>query len=326
MKRSGSSAREREPLEQTMFEISDVVALMRYASVSTTYTPALLKTLARRVPMMSGPSLPLAEIGHELLRLYWNQAVVYHLRQAAVVTKEPEPLRAIRAAAERHDVHDLDALAPSERETLARKMTKMLTIDGLDRFHASKPAGMLPLFTWTKGDVAIELSDASRAFLTTNASALEVIANYRWAGYLEKINVLAPGIIEKVQRDGARRGSLAKYQSILTETDEPRCFYCERNFDARSVVDHVIPWSYLLTDDYWDLVLACVSCQTAKADRLPDARFITKLVATNARRNRGILEKHHLSPIAKMDHVAQLYAAAVANEWPGPWAPKRAAT
>lgn len=300
-----------------MFDIGNVVALMRYASLSTTDAPALLKTLARRVPTMAGSSLPLTEIGHEFLKLFWNQTVVYHLRQAAVVSKEPDVLRAMRAAAERHDVRDFDRLPPVERETLARKMTKTLVAsDVLDRFHASKPAAMPPLFTFTKGDAAIELSDASRAFVTAHASALEMIANYRWAGYLEKINLLAPGIIEKVQRDGARRGSLAKIHAILTKTDEPRCFYCERNFVARSVVDHVIPWSYLLTDDSWNFVLACVPCQTAKADRLPDARFITKLAATHARRPRAVLEKH----------AAQLFAAAVANEWPGPWAPKLAHT
>lgn len=307
-----------------MFEINDVVALMRYASQATMFTPAMLKTLARRVPMMAGSSLSLREIGHEFLKLYWNQTVVYHLRQAAVVTKEPDVLRAIRAAAERHDVREFDRLPLAERETLSRKMTRTLASDVLERFHASKPAEMPPLFTWTKGDAALELTAASRAFITANASALEVIANYRWAGYLEKINLLAPGIIEKVQRDGARRGSLTKVHAMLTETDEPRCFYCERNFDARSVVDHVVPWTYLLSDDYWDLVLACVSCQTAKADRLPDARFITKLAATNARRTRGILEKHRITPTLKMDHVAQHFAAAVANEWPGPWAPKPA--
>lgn len=309
-----------------MFEVSDVVALMRYASLSKTDAPALLKALARRVPTMTGSRLTLPEIGNEFLKLYWNQTVVYHLRQAAAISKEPDVLRAMRAAAERHDVREFDRLPLAERETLARKMSKTLASDVLDRFHASKPAGMTPLFTWSKGDASIELSDASRAFFTANASALEVIANYRWAGYLEKINLLAPGIIEKVQRDGSRRGSLTKLHAMLTETDEPRCFYCERNFDARSVVDHVVPWNYLLTDEYWDLVLACVPCQTAKADRLPDARFITKLVATNARRTRGVLEKHRISPIAKMDHVTQLFAAAVANEWPGPWAPKPART
>ncbi len=305
-----------------MFEVSDVVALMRYASMSTTYTPALLKTLARRVPTMAGPSLTLTEIGNEFLKLYWNQSVVYHLRQAAVVSKEPDMLRALRAAADRHDVRDFEALPATERETLARKMVKVLTNDALDYFHASKPAAMVPLFTWTKGETAIVLSDASRAFVTAHASVLEVIANYRWAGYLEKVNLLAPGIIEKVQRDGARRGSLAKVHKMLTETDEPRCFYCERNFDARSTVDHVLPWSYLLTDDYWNLVLACVSCQSAKADRLPEKSYITKLVATNGRRTRGILEKHRIAPVSNVDDLVHLYAAAVANEWPGPWAPK----
>jgi len=73
------------------------------------------------------------------------------------------------------------------------------------------------------------------------------------AGYLEKVNVLAPAIINKVQADGARRGSLAAYLAILESLDENRCFYCNRLFSEtlRPSVDHVLPWSFLLADPLW---------------------------------------------------------------------------
>ena len=41
--------------------------------------------------------------------------------------------------------------------------------------------------------------------------ALKMIANHWWARYLERVNMLAPLIIEKVERYCAKRGSLAKY-------------------------------------------------------------------------------------------------------------------
>jgi hypothetical protein len=41
----------------------------------------------------------LAAIGREFTKLYWNQTVVYHLRQASALSKEAEAVRRIRDVA-----------------------------------------------------------------------------------------------------------------------------------------------------------------------------------------------------------------------------------
>jgi hypothetical protein len=41
----------------------------------------------------------------------------------------------------------------------------------------------------------------------------------------------------------------------------------------------VIPWSFMLSDPLWDLVLSPASCNLAKSDVLPDARYLEKLAA-----------------------------------------------
>ena len=107
-------------------------------------------------------------------------------------------------------------------------MARVLTINVLEAFHRSKPLTMPPLYTWEAGQESILLSDDALEFIRTNAHALETIANHWWARFLERVNMLAPLIIEKVERNGAERGSLTKYLKILTQIDEPACFYCER--------------------------------------------------------------------------------------------------
>lgn len=57
------------------------------------------------------------------------------------------------------------------------------------------------------------LTNAAVGFIADNASTLVTIANDWWARYLEKVNMLAPSVIEKVERDGAQRLSLRKYLS-----------------------------------------------------------------------------------------------------------------
>ena len=154
-------------------------------------------------------------------------------------------------------------------------MARILTIDVLRRFHASKPPNMPLLFTWNRGDRFATFSPGALDFIAANCRPLETLANYWWAKYLEKVNFPAPLIIEKVERDGARRGSLAKYLKILTEIDEACCFYCGRDLAAgvRIEVDHVLPWTFLLADPIWDLVLTAraamrrsqIVCRTASS-------------------------------------------------------------
>ncbi len=291
--------------------------------MSTTYKPALLKAITlitRRIP---NDVIKLSTIGAEFTRLYWNQTVIFHLRQAAIVSKEPEVIHSVRAVAERYKVRDLKDLPSAARTQIDNAMARTLTIDVLRRFHTSKPAHMPDLFRWGSGEDFISLPDMSIDFFTANSRPLETLANYWWAKYLEKVNWLAPAIIDKVERDGARRSSLTKYLKILRESDEHQCFYCGSDLSAagRIEVDHVLPWTFLLSDELWDLVLSCAPCNSAKSDRLPERSFVEKLVVTNAIRAKRSLQAA-TSPLHSGDTIFQLYDAAIAVEWPRFWSPK----
>ena len=115
--------------------------------------------------------------------------------------------------------------------------------------------------------------------------------------------MLAPLIIEKVERNGAERVSLAKYVKPLRVTDRTEYFYCERPIDdgATPHVDHVIPWSFLLSDPLWDLVLSCASCNLAKSNVLPDARYLDKLAAVAVDRGKRTLPVGFGSPLITRD-------------------------
>ncbi len=302
------------------YSVGGVAALMRDASKSTTYKPALLKALARIAHRDDSLNLPLARLGEEFVRLYWDQTVVYHLRQAAVLSKEATAVKLIRATALEHGVHKLGDLPPSEREHLVTKMAKLLTVNVLAAFHSSKPSTMSALYTWDTTETHITLSPESHAFLRNNALSLELIANYHWAAYLEGCNRLAPRIIQKVSREAAHRSSLARYMALLMRDGEAECFYCERRDGSEHgmQVDHVIPWSFLLEDPPWDLVLACRACNAQKSDWLPDYEYIEKL----KRRNRTItLAPGYASPLVAEPDIDRFFNAAISLEWPGFWTP-----
>lgn len=194
-------------------------------------------------------------------------------------------------------------------------MARLLTINVLSAFHTSKPAVMPILYEWKPGQDCVRISAASHAFLTQDTQALELIANFYWAEFLESCNRLAPRIVQKVARDAARRGSLAKCLKILTNETPPYCFYCEVQFcGTAATVDHVIPWSFLLEEGLWDLVLASAKCNGAKSDLLPARDFLDKLIDRNKK-----LSIAGISLGISDVEIKRLYEAAISVEWPGPW-------
>jgi len=292
--------------------------------MATSYKPALLKALVRLVRRGIGPNIPLQTIGHEFVTMYWTQTVVFRLRQEFTLSKESEVVHSIREAAEIAGVRDLSKLSSGVRTRLDRKMAQILPINVLDLFHKSKPASMGELYHWDRGEDAVRLPIAGQHFIGENAAALESIANLWWARFLERRNGLAPLVIEKVERDGVRRERLTAYVRILQRLDGNRCFYCERDLATNSAthVDHVIPWSFLLSNPSWDLVLACAACNLAKSDHLPTESFIKKLAVTNATRRQAELPRAFASALLlNDDEIDRYYAAAISVEWPTGWSP-----
>ncbi len=296
--------------------------MARRASMSSSYKPALLKALIQIAPTSANVEISFDRLGAEFLRLYWTQIVVFRLRQAPSLSKEPEVVQEIRRVATANRVRDLRDLATTERKQLESRLARILPINVIDAFHASKPASMPPLFERATR-TSIQLTSGTQAFLRENAGALQALANLWWASYLEKVNQLAPLIIQKVERDGARRTSMAKYLELLRSLDSPRCFYCERTVSGgvKGHVDHVIPWSFMLSDPLWDLVLACERCNLEKSDVLPHRDYLTKLTTHNVQRAKVAIPSQIASMLSVEDAVDRYYDAALAVEWPAGWVP-----
>jgi len=301
--------------------VGDVAALMRDARKSATYKPALLKALVRRSREPHVARLSLLDLGEEFAKLYWNQTVIYHLRQAASLSKEAAVVRSIRETAARYKTRSLSNLPKSGQTDIAARLAAILPVNVLGAFHAGKPADMPDLYRWERGWPYVEITRDAHQFLRANALPLELIANYFWADLLEHCNRLAPRIIQKVSRDAASRKSLQKYLNILLAESAATCFYCDVAFDTlhAPTVDHVIPWSFLLEDPLWDLVLACGRCNSQKSDWLPSEDLLQKLL----RRSRSGLRRptSSVSFLITDGDVEQLYQAAISVEWPRFWSP-----
>ncbi|MCU0897747.1 MAG: HNH endonuclease, partial [Burkholderiales bacterium] len=75
---------------------------------------------------------------------------------------------------------------------------------------------------------------------------------------------------------GSARAPLSDVARILAPLQDHRCFYCQEKIDQRAEVDHFVPLSKGGTHHPENIVLACKSCNRAKAAKDP-FKFLEKM-------------------------------------------------
>jgi len=133
-------------------------------------------------------------------------------------------------------------------------------------------------------DYGIILNPNAVEFLQKHHDMLSKFVTLEWARFLEKINPGIPRLVEKAEGT-IKRGSLSKYRKILKASCPMLCFYCNEPFgekkEKKYEVDHLIPFSYIAEDSFWNLVPACRECNCSKLGLLPARHYVQKLVERN---------------------------------------------
>lgn len=81
-------------------------------------------------------------------------------------------------------------------------------------------------------------------------------------------------------RHREKRTNLTKVIPAIEGYQRGRCFYCgEELYDIE--VDHVIPYSAMLHNKPWNLVLAHSDCNQNKSDNIPPKYYINNLIVRN---------------------------------------------
>ena len=84
-----------------------------------------------------------------------------------------------------------------------------------------------------------------------------------------------------------RRGAVSQWRNALLDIQQGKCFYDETHEINVPEVDHVLPWSFVLEDKTWNLVLACRKCNNGKRDRLTDLGALELLCSRNEKILKG---------------------------------------
>lgn len=236
--------------------------------------------------------IPYSTIADKFLEYYWNQIVIYRLKQDFKTKKIPRIFRILEEYAETtNEFYESYFKKPEntkKKKEIIAKITKECLADVIPRFQfeeviyshnaRSKPrvGGGVRYYYPIKGEEFILLNRKAAQSLKENHNILLEVVILEWAKFLEKTN-FTPKLIQKIKRiNNPQRGSLTRFKKILLEKTDI-CFYCGDELSTDIHVDHVIPWSFIFSDDEWNLVLSCQKCNLKKSNSLPAKKYIDKL-------------------------------------------------
>lgn len=244
-------------------------------------------------------SITLTEIAHKFLKYYWNQTIYFDLIQGSNPTKPPVILSLVKSLIDKYFVA-INKKQPEVFEKVEDRFKNIgleqeyfKTLNAISRtlkFDVSWRFDNISccynkLYNYNKNDDYLTISLINAKILKDNEQDLYDLINYRWSLILESFNS-SPRINKKVRiidERNIKRSSLSKFKPYLdTENPNHYCFVCGKTtLDNELAIDHVIPWSYMYSDDLWNLVYVCQHCNSIKSNVIPTKTQIDRLKERN---------------------------------------------
>lgn len=245
------------------------------------------------------------DIAKLCLKYYWNQTIYFDLIQSPNLKKTPAMITFTKDLIEayfkkKHSVQpirfekiDFTSLQLLERyEGTIKNIAKTLKQDVCWRFK-NLNRKIYEIYDLDPNLGKVYFNKENVLSLKEHSDFLLTVINYRWTQMLEGFNY-SPRISRKVRaidENNIKRGSLKKfhqYLDLIFEDGKRRCFYCGQDLSVKEVsVDHVISWSYMFSDDLWNLVYCHKGENSEKSNRLPTEEDILRL----EKRNRLLLQR-----------------------------------
>ena len=269
-----------EPLLET------VTRIIRLGQNSNSYKFALLRALAHLASRQTTNPRTISRerLAECFIAFYWDLTLKYHVRQGTNPDKGPRVMRLIQdllateRISEKTTLQELQATVDYMR--LVRQVARQAFKHVIPCLHTVRGGEQKPKL-YEQEKEAIRIADRTWEFLKSHSHVITQLAIGGWVEFTEQFTS-APKLFQKIQGVDPSRAALAMYRKFLAPYSKNQCFYCEHQVGTRPHADHVIPWSYILEDKAWNLVLCCDRCNRTKWYYLPPERpFLDKLIQRN---------------------------------------------
>jgi hypothetical protein len=269
-----------EPLLETISRI------IRTGQNSNSYKFALLRALPHiaSVETKNPETISRECLVGCFIAFYWDLTLKYHVRQATNPDKDPRVMRLIRDLLGIHRISEKTVLrkfeATDDYKKLVKQVAREAFNDVIPRLHTVRGGEQKPKLYEQEGD-GIRIEDRTFEFLKSHSQVITQLAIGGWVEFTEQFTS-APKLFQKIQGVNPSRAALSFYRRFLGPYSNSECFYCDAQVGTRPHADHVIPWSYILEDKAWNLVLSCEKCNRNKWFYLPPEKpFLDKLIQRN---------------------------------------------
>jgi hypothetical protein len=266
--------------------LETVSRIIRTGQNSNSYKFALLRTLAHIASReTSNPkTISRDRLAECFVAFYWDLTLKYRVRQGTNPDKDPRVMRLIRNLLDINLISEKTTLqefqATDDFKRLVKQVAREAFDDVLPRLHTVRGAEQKPKLYEQEGE-GVRIEDRTFEFLKSHTQVITQMAIGGWVQFTEQFTS-APKLFQKIQGVNPSRAALSFYRRFLGPYSNNECFYCDDQVGTRPHADHVIPWSYVLEDKAWNLVLSCDRCNRNKWFYLPPEKpFLDKLIQRN---------------------------------------------
>lgn len=274
------------------------LAILSKGRKDNTYKFALARAILDHCAESRGGA-PVLEIPYEyladkFLSYYWYQECKFRIKQDFHPDRDPMVLHIIRDVFGGGAPGDFKPLDEENKIKARGQILKKVfgeerkktshVVPKFQKIPVGRTSRNFPVFyAHSDREQRITLRPEAYEFLVNNHAILSRVVLAEWAKFLERANKTLPMLVSKIEHVDSRRGSLAAFLREYRDHFDS-CFYCGNTLESGYTdVDHFIPWSYIFSDDAWNMVLACRKCNCNKSDSLAQEEFLDDLI----RRNKG---------------------------------------
>ncbi|MDA9159793.1 hypothetical protein N9O21_04555 [Rhodobacteraceae bacterium] len=268
--------------------IKDLTYVIQNGEMENTYKMVWIRSIVETCVL--DPNVQEIQFDHLsklIFGYYWNQTIYFDLEQSPNPLKRPVIYQIVKEEISeyRHKNGKQPVWFSGAENSVSIPVSKISTILSKDvcwRFpKVGKENFDLYDLDIKSRTIILHRTDLIREY----ANVLFDVINYRWTQKLEEFNH-SPRISQKVRgtdRENIRRKSLAKFRKYLDlENPDHVCFHTGRKIKYENLsIDHVLPWSYLFSDNLWNLVYVDKSFNSSKGNIIPKEETIEKLEKRN---------------------------------------------
>lgn len=294
---------------------------------STTYKFVLIKSLIENLYNVNEN----LELSYDVLftsfsKIYWNLVVHHNLNQINMNAKKAEVQNILNKIQEKYHIPStiiFDKLSNEIQLEIIMKIKKKGKLNVMGAIYGDTDS---TIYDFDNNRERIRINPSYYSFMQRFQRILTYLTNYHLAYFLEKFNEQGDttNLLMKVE-NVSKRSSLNEFYVLLSTLYNGHCFYCGKELKRKNSVhvDHFIPWSFVQSDQLWNLVLSCSTCNLSKNDKLAIEPFLNALVDRNAglSKNKTIYDRFDMRVYTEKKLV-ELYHYSIDNGFTDFWTPK----